>query len=262
MDAYDDLVERIVAKGLIPTAARRREITSELRSHLDDLADHARASGHDDATIRTIVRRQFGEPDDIARRFATTYRADRIRFTVVLFVGLAVASVASVGAVIAIIQLLVAAEFGGTIRAAFRGMQWEAVGFVALTWGYVGLYVLEHLFRRWSVRTAILVHGTGFAAAAVCLQSLAHGHASTPAVAFVAATMVRIAQRMHIPLAVLAGTAAPLLAAWVLRGPLVSGLGRLTSWEVCGVIWIGMSLSCRAMTALVAACDRHVLEKL
>jgi hypothetical protein len=259
MDTLDDLVERIIARGSIVNAARRHEIARELRSHLHDVADEARLSGHDESAVRTIVVRRFGDADDIAAQFAQTYRTERTTRHAWVFLGLMVTSVATVALVVAGVQLLIAVQFGDAIRIAFRGMPWETLGFVALAWGYVGLYGTEYLLRRARMRTVLLVHVCTFAAAAACVASLAHGHMSTPAVAFVGATMVRLAQRRNVPLAAFAGTAGPLLIAWVVLGPLVSGLGRLTSWETCGALWIGMSLSCRALTALVRVCDRRLL---
>jgi hypothetical protein len=257
MDTFDDLVARILARGSIVNAARRHEIARELRSHLHDVADEARLSGHDESAVRTIVVRRFGDADDIAAQFAQTYRAERTTRHAWVFLGLMVASVATVGLVVAAVQLLIAVQFA--IRIAFHGMPWETLGFVALTWGYVGLYGTEYLLRRVRMQTVLLLHVCTFTAAAACVASLAPGHMTTPAVAFVGATMVRLAQRRHVPLAAFAGTAGPLLVAWVLLGPLVSGLGRLTSWETCGALWVGMSLSCRALTALVRVCDRRLL---
>ena len=103
-----------------------------------------------------------------------------------------------------------------------------ALGFVALTWGYVGLYGTEYLLRRARMQTVVLLHVCTFTAAAACVASLAPGACSTSSTPWKTQSSKRI-------------------------------LGRLTSWETCGALWVGMSLSCRALTALVRLCDRRLL---
>ncbi len=48
----------------------RSEIARELRAHLEDATEGARTAGHDEAEIERVISLRFGEPEEIARRFA------------------------------------------------------------------------------------------------------------------------------------------------------------------------------------------------
>ena len=52
----------------------------------------------------------------------------------------------------------------------FSHLRWEAVGFVALTWGYVGLQLGELLFRRLSLLKSVMLNVALFGSAATALS--------------------------------------------------------------------------------------------
>lgn len=259
MDAATNLVRQIIANAGITSPARRREVTIELRSHIEDLMDEARAGGHDDADIETIVYQRFGQPEEIARAFANTYRVERIVTNACTLAALVVASLLAVGGVISAVQLCVAIWSGGPLAVFFHGMRSEIVGFLALTWGYVGTYLWERVCRRLVVSVA--VNMALFIPVVLGLHYLSPGHVTAPAVAFAGAGMVRVFQHADGRLIWCAGTAAPLLGAWLVLGPFVGGDWALASWKVGLLVWLGMTLSCVAMTSLAKLFDQRVYAR-
>jgi hypothetical protein len=261
MGASENLVRQVISKSGITSATRRRELARELASHIEEVVDELRASGHDEASVQEIVSQRFGHPEEIARAFAETYRTERIAAYTGILAALVAASLVAVGAMISTIQFFVAISSGTALSAAFRGMRWEFVGFVCLTWGYVGIYLGERLFRHRLVRT-VTVNVLLFLPAALGFHYLAPGHVTAPIVAFVCAGMVRILQQPKIRFVWCAGTAGPLLFAWLLVGPLVRSNGPLASWEMGLIVWLGMTLSCFAMTSLTKFFDRKMVTTL
>jgi hypothetical protein len=226
------VLRKVISKSGIISGARRRKLAAELYSHMEDLAHEARASGQDESAIQEIVYQRVGKPGEIARAFAETYRTERITACALIFAALMGTSLAAVGAVISTLQLFIAIWSGTALSSAFRGVRWELVGFLALTWGYVGIYVGERLFRKYRLFSAVAVNVFLFAMAALCLHYMVPGHGAAPAVAFVCAGMVRILQRPNIRFIWCAGTAIPLLFAWLLVGPLIRIDGHLAVCEV------------------------------
>jgi len=256
MESSDNLVRQIISKSGI-TGAARRELARELASHIEDAVDELCASGHDEVSVQEIVSQRFGDPQEIARALAETYRTERIAAYTGIVAALLAASLVAVGAMISTVQLFVAIWSGTAFSAAFRGMRWELFGFLCLTWGYVGIDLGERLFRNRLV-PAVTVNVLLFLPAALGFHHLAPGHATAPIVAFVCAGMVRILQQPKSQFIWCAGTAGPLLCAWLLLGPLVRSNGPLTSWEMGLIVWLGMTLSCLAMTSLTKLFDRKM----
>jgi hypothetical protein len=261
MESSDNLVRQIISKSGIFGAARRRELAKELSSHVEDMVDELRHAGHDEASIQKIVFQRFGQPEEIARAFAETYRAEQIAAYVGIVVALVAASLLAVGGMISTIQFCVAIWSGSPLAADLPGMRWEFVGFLSLTWGYVGIYLGQRLFRN-RLFPAVTVNLLAFLPAALSLHRFAAGHATAPVVAFVCAGMVRILQQAKIRFIWCAGTAGPLLCAWLLLGPVVQSDGPLSSWEMGLIVWLGMTLSCLAMTSLTKFFDRKMFSKL
>jgi hypothetical protein len=262
MEASDSLVRKIISKSRIVSDAKRRELAAELSSHVEDLIDEVRAAGHDDTSVQRIVCQRFGHPEEIGRAFAETYRTERIAAYTGFFSLLAIVSLAAVGSVISTLQLLVAIYSGAPPSVAFHGMRWEIVGFLALTWGYVGMYFAELLFRRCRLVSAVAINAFLFLPLVLVLRHFTLVHVAAPVVAFVCGGMVRILQRLNMRFLWCAGTAIPLLLAWLSVGPVVDGDGYLASWEVGVVVWMGMTLSCAAMTSLTKLFDRRVFASL
>jgi hypothetical protein len=260
MESSDNLVRQIISKSGIVSAARRRELAKELSSHVEETADELRADGHDEASIREIVSRRFGHPEEIARGFADTYRTEWIVAYIGVAFALVSASLVAVGATISTIQFCVAI-WSGSLSADLRGMRWEFVGFLCLTWGYVGIYLGERLFRN-RLFPAVTVNVLLFLLAALGVHHLAPGHGSAAVVAFVCAGMVRILQRPKIRFIWCVGTAGPLLCAWLMVGPVVQSIGPLAPWKMGLIVWLGMTLSCLIMTSLTNFFDGKMFPSL
>jgi hypothetical protein len=261
MGASENLIRQVISGARITSLTRRRELAMELSSHVEDMVDELRAAGHDEVSIQQIVSQRFGHPEEIGQAFAETYRTERIVAYIGIAAALVSASLLAVGAMISAIQFCVAIWSGSPLSADFRGMRWEFVGFLCLTWGYVGIYLGERLFRN-----RLLPAATGnvllFLPAALGFHYLVPGHLTAPIVAFVCAGMVRVLQRSNVRFIWCAGTAGPLLCAWLLLGPIVRSDGPLTSWEMGLTVWLGMTLSCLAMTSVTKFFDRRIFTTL
>ncbi|MGA7914501.1 MAG: hypothetical protein WCA00_04635 [Candidatus Acidiferrales bacterium] len=242
--------------------SRRRETSAELRAHLEDLADELRGAGHPDGAIQEIVGRRFGEPREIAREFAEVYRAERVAAYAGAVLVMLVASLAAVGLAISTLQLFIPTASHGSAASAFSGMRYEAIGFVALTWGYCGIYFAERFFQKHRLACAAAVNLIAFAAAAAALDALAPGHVAIATVAFLCAATARILQRTNMRFAWFVGTAVPLSLAWGRIGPLINSGNNLASWQMACLVWLGMTLACWAMTSLAELFERAVFPRL
>ena len=260
MESSENLVRQIISKSGIVSADRRRELARELSSHVEDIADELRAAGHDEVSIQEIVSQRLGHPEEIARGLAETYRTERIVVYIGIVFALVVASLVAVGATISTVQFCVAI-WSGSLSADLQGMRWEFVGFLSLTWGYVGIYLGERLFRN-RLFPAVTVNLLLFLLGALGFHHLAPGHGSAAVVAFACAGMVRILERSQIRSIWCAGTAGPLLCTWLLVGPVVQSIGHLASWKMGLIVWLGMTLSCLAMTSLANFFDRKIFTRL
>lgn len=260
MDASHDLVKRIVSRSGIATTARQQELARELQSHIDDLISESRSSGCDEASIEQFVGQRFGNPESIAQAFSDTYRSERMAVYLGLFAAFIIVSLFAVATVITTLQMLVSIGSGATLTTAFPRLRWEAVGFVALTWGYTGVYLGERLFRKCPLLSAVALNASLFGAAALVLHYLLPGHVTTPAVAFACSGLTRVLQRADVRFIWCLGTAGPVLVAWIVLGPLVNSNGRLAPWEVGFMVWMGMTLSCILMTFITKLFDRRILQ--
>jgi len=79
-------------------------------------------------------------------------------------------------------------------------------------------------------------------------------HAVLPLVAFTCAAFGRLLQRVEIPFVWFGGTALPLLIAWGLFGPLISG------WQFPWLVWLGLTVSCKALREIVRLFERVFIE--
>ena len=78
MPGLDDLIAKIIAESKMPGRARQEDLRRELRAHVEDLFEDARAAGHDDIEAEQIVLRRFGDPEEIAGQLAYVYRFIRM----------------------------------------------------------------------------------------------------------------------------------------------------------------------------------------
>jgi hypothetical protein len=258
VDASQEMVKRIVSGSGIVTPVQRRELARELQSHLDDLIGEARSSGCDEASIPEIVTERFGSPEEIAQAFCDAYRTERTAVYAAHYAALILVSLLTVATAISGIQMLVAIGSGASLSRVLRSIPWEAIGFVALTWGYTGVYLGERLFRKLPLLNAVALNASLFSVVAFALHYFLPGHVTVPAVAFACSGLSRVLQRIDVRFLWCLGTAGPLLLAWIVLGPLIGGIERLAPWEVGLMVWVGMTLSCFLMTSLTQWFDRRV----
>src|SRR5215469_1583176 len=165
MQAADKLVEQVVDSSQVPRGKRRHEIQRELRSHIEDFVEAARAGGHGDDEIEKMVVASFGDPAQIAGGFAWVYRWERTaaRAGMFLISSVAVTSL-MLGAVLAL-QAGMAIGFGTPLRkllgSPHTAIEALDIFFTVIT--YTGLVVLEQLFNRNRSVKALAVLAIAFA---------------------------------------------------------------------------------------------------
>ncbi len=123
----------------------------------------------------------------------------------------------------------------------------------AVTAGYCSLYAGERLFPT-SLAKALLPSITLGLWLAAVFGWLVPQHAALPLAAFACAASGRLLQRVEIPFVWFAGTALPLLMAWALFGPLISG------WQFPWLVWLGLTISCKALREIVRLFERVFVE--
>lgn len=249
MTHLDRIVSRVILLAKLPGSERRCEVAKELRAHLDDLAEEARSQGHDEEATARIVTMRFGEPREVAGAFASVYAPERLTKLILQSAILVAASAVAVVVVIGAVQLIAAICTATSIVSILRDVHREVFGFGAVTAGYCSLYAGERLFPTSLARSLLPSVTVGLWLAAV-LGWLIPQHATLPLAAFTCAACGRLLQRVQIPFVWFAGTALPLLIAWVLVGPLVSG------WQFPWLVWLGLTISCKALREIVRLFER------
>lgn len=250
----DHIVSRVVLLAKLPGDKLRSEIAKELRAHLEDLAEEARSYGYDEEVTAWMVKRRFGEPQEIASAFASVYAPERLAKRLVQATLLVIASTIAVAVVIGTVQSIAAICTATSILSTFRDIHWELFGFGAIAAGYCSLYAGERLFPT-SLARAVLPSVTVGLWLATIFVWLIPQHAALPLAAFTCAALGRLLQRVDIPFVWFAGTALPLLIAWALFGPLISG------WQFPWLVWLGLTLSCKVLREVVQFLERFVFNQ-
>jgi hypothetical protein len=247
------MVSRVILLAKVRGSVRGCELAKELRAHLDDLVDEVRSQGYDDEAAARIVRMRFGEPEEIAAAFAAVYAPERwvrrILQSTILF---AVSTIAVV-LVISTVQSIAAMCSAESILSTFRNIHLEVFGFAAIAAGYCSLYAGERLFSTSRVRALLPSVTLGLGLAAVLAWQIPQ-HAALPLVAFACAASGRLLQRLQIPFVWFAGTALPLLIAWALFGRLLPG------WQFPWLVWLGLTISCKALWEITRLFERVFIE--
>jgi hypothetical protein len=253
MTHLDHIVSRVIFDAKLPGKKRGGEVAKELRAHLDDLAEEVRSQGYDDEAAVRIVRMRFGEPQEIAAAFASVYAPERWARQILLSTTLFAASVIAVAFVLSAVQSIAAMCTAGSLLATLHNLYQEIVGFAMITAGYCSLYAGERLFPT-SLARAVLPSVTLGLCFAAFFGWLIPPHAALPVAAFTCAASARLLQRVRIPFFWFAGTALPLLIAWALFGRL------LPSWEFPWLVWLGLTISCKALQEIVRLFERVFIE--
>lgn len=255
---HEGIVRRVLSRTDFLDTAPRREIERELRAHVEDIVEEARAQGYDEATIAQIVEARFGRPEEVATAFRTVYARERLILNFVRVTSLLLASMVAVGLVVGSVQSIFAICTATSLRSAFSHIAWESIGFAAITLGYCSFYFGERLLRTSLVRR-ILLGAALLLWVALGLSRAGPEHSALPLVAFASAAMARLFQGIRIPLLWLAGTAGPLFAAAVIPGFLFSSRGQGTHLQFLWLVWLGLTLSCKSLQLIVRRFERHIL---
>jgi len=249
----DRIVSRVISLAKLPGNNRRAEVAGELRAHLEDLAEEVRSQGYDEEATARIVSVRFGEPQEVAGAFASVYAPERLAKMILLSAILVAASTVAVVVVIGAVQLIAAICTATSVVSILRDIHQEVFGFGAVTAGYCSVYAGERIFRTSRVRALLPGVTLGLCLAAV-FSWLVPQHAALPLVAFACAAFGRLLQRVEIPFIWFAGTALPLLMAWALFGPLISG------WQFPWLVWVGLTVACKALQEIVRLYERVFVE--
>jgi hypothetical protein len=196
---------------------------------------------------------RFGEPEKVAAAFASVYAPERWARSILQSTILFAASVVAVVVVISAVQSIAAVCTAESILSTFQDIQREVFGFAAIAAGYCSLYAGERLFPTSRMRALLPCVTLGLSLAAVCVWLIPQ-HAVLPLVAFACAVSGRLLQRLEIRFVWFAGTAAPLLIAWALFGQLLPG------WQLPWLVWVGLTISCKALQEIVRLFDRVFME--
>ena len=253
MTHLNRIVSRVIFLAKLPGNNRRAEVAEELRTHLEDLAEEVRSQGYDDEATARIVRMRFGEPQEIAGGFASVYAPERLARFILQSAILVTVSTVAVVVVIGGVQSIAAICTATSMVSILRGIHQEVFGFGAITVGYCSVYAGERLFPTSLARTLLPSVTLGLGLAAV-FGWLVPQHATLPLAAFACAASGRLLQRVEIPFVWFAGTALPLLMAWALFGPLISG------WQFPWLVWLGLTVSCKALREIVRLFERVFVE--
>ncbi|MEW6737957.1 MAG: permease prefix domain 1-containing protein [Acidobacteriota bacterium] len=264
MSTEEKLIEKILASSGIVSARRRREVARELRAHLEDAIEEARAAGHNEAEIEELVLLRFGEPQEVAEQFADVYCAERFMAYFIYCFLLVVGSLVVVSAFVGTVQISLAVGMGYGAAWAFpRGhLVWEIALLTGLTLGYLSLYFVERLFNRLRLVKAFLLMVPIFTLVSVGLEIWWSGSGIAHGVAFCCAVFVR-ALEIYCPRIWWKLTGLALF--FLMLGLLVLGSFMRTQgtsvWMMVSVFCLTIALSCQFMISLVAIFDRHILSR-
>lgn len=249
----DSILSRVIFLAKLPGNKRRCEVAKELRDHLDDIAAEARSQGHDEEAVTRIIKMRFGEPQEVAAAFASVYAPERLAKRILQATILVSASTMAVVVVVGSVQSIAAICTASSIVSTLRDMPQELFGFLAITAGYYSLYAGERLYPT-SLIMAVLPSVTLGLWLAAVFAWLIPQHSALPLAAFTCAACGRLLQRVDIRFVWFAGTALPLLIAWVVFGPLISG------WQFPWLVWLALTISCKALREIVRLFERVFVE--
>ena len=250
MTHLDRIVSRVIVLAKVPGSRRRCEVAKELRGHLDDLVEEVRSQGYDDEeAIARMVRMRFGASEEVAAAFVSVYAPERLAKRILQSTILVTASTVAVVVVVGAVQSIAAVVTATSVVSILRDIHRELFGFGAIVAGYCSLYAGERLFPTSLVRALLPTVTLGLWLAVVS-RWLIPQHAALPLTAFTCAASSRLLQRVQTPLVWCVGTALPLLIAWALFGPLISG------WQFPWLVWLGLTISCKVLREIVRLFER------
>jgi len=264
MNFEERLIEEVLASSGIVSARRRGEVARELRAHLEDAIEEARAAELCEPDIAQLIARRFGGPEEIARRFADVYRAERRAVYFIAFFILAAAALVAVSAFVGAVQITVAIGMGHTADWAFPPdhLTWEIALLAGLTLGYLGLHFTTHLFKQRRLAKAFLLTGGISTLAGLGLEVWLPGSGIAFIGAFCCAGAVRALETLCAGgWRKLAGLAAFFSTLGLLMPCVFMRAQGSSVWIMTTVFCLAIAVSCRFMTSMVGIFDRRILRR-
>lgn len=243
----DELVRRIVSRAGIPSARARRELERELKAHLED-AGEANSVGKTGIDASPAICDRFGDPNEIALQFQRLYRIDRVtRFALNAFL-LLIVSVATVAALIAIMQLAAAVSLG--LDPVPRHLTQQIASVIALVLGYMGTELGYGTFKRHRILKFLALDGALCASiTAVCL-SLSHLDPTTPLMTLAIGAGVRMLQITGMRRLWFLAAVVPLVAVTLFSRRAISAGNEVPLWAAAIIRCAGLTVACYALTWL------------
>jgi len=266
--AVDELIDRIVNSSEIPSGLRRREISRELRSHMEEFVAAVHEAGRDqdeiqEDEIERLLLANFGDPRQIARGFAWVYRHERRRLRAFAFALSTVILASALSAATLAMQAGLAFGFGTPIMRvlASRHTMIEALDILASVAVYLGVTSLENLFKSHRFQKAAFLL-TVIVAILMASCSVAGSHITFLFYGLVNGVFFRAVQLFVTPMfarVAIVGVCFPLagLFSALLRPP----VGHVEAAATCAS-WLVMGAGYQLMTHLAARVDRALLNGL
>ena len=254
---FDEFIGRIVSRAGRLRPSTRRDLERELRAHFEDAMAQARDEVGPSGDPSAIVRRRFGDAEEIGRAFERAYSLERRAILAADASFLLAASVFAVAAVVLSFQLSIALSMGILPSHAFPRLRGQAVGFVSLALGYVSLYWEERLLRNFRPVPAFLFNLSVFACLFALASPLLHLRSAAAALPFIAGALVRLLQRTSLRRIWCFGALLPTVAAALIGGRLLSTGGETPLWIAVLIRWIGQTGACYLLTLLARSHERR-----
>jgi hypothetical protein len=255
MATVDEFVCRVISQVGRLRSSTRNDLERELRAHLEDAMEQARAEDKND--LPRVACRRFGDPEEIGRELEHVHRFERravLAADASLLLGV---SVVAVAAVVCAFQLSIATWIGISPSHAFPRLRGQLVGFVSLALGYMSLYWEERILKRFRPAPAVLLNLIAFASLFTLASPLLHLRSVAAATPFIAGALVRLLQRTSVRGIWCLGTLLPTIAAALIGGRLLSTGGETPLWIAVLIRWIGQTGACYLLTLLARSHERR-----
>lgn len=239
MEAVDRLIEAIVTASQIPSLRRRREVSRELKAHIEDFVRAARDAGHSEEETERLVFANFGDPREIAGQFGWVYRKERAALRIRVFILSTFAVAVSIAAIIMAMQAGIAIGFGLPLSRTFstRHITIQAADILSVAAAYLGLISLEKIFRDWRFPKVAAALAAIFAIAIVLFRV----YGAYWRFLLFGLVIGLFLRTTHVMLKSLPLRAAVVLAGFGMLGLVSFGPAALPNWLVAGAGYLAMA---------------------
>ena len=238
----EQIIERVIASAKLGRSSLRSDVEKELRAHFEDAREHGGhpAAGEDPSQADCFG---FGDPDEIGRELAFVHRFERRAILAADSVLLLVVSTLTAASFVMLFQTALAAWAGIPPAHAFPWLRGQAIAFVSLSFGYIGLYLGER-FGNLGLGRALVLNLAIFPCIFALATPLLHLRSIAPALPFAAGASVRLLERTPLRSYWYLGTILPTVAAWMLVPHLFAAGAHAPAWMALGFRWVGQTAAC------------------